>query len=83
MTAPDSPLILPDRLSADARSPHHVAALFERDIGVRLNGKDRSDVLEYCVSEAWVKVPAGRAVDRRGQPVLITLKGRVEVFFKD
>ena len=35
---------LPDRLSIDARSPHHVRAVFEHDIGIRFNGKDRNDV---------------------------------------
>ena len=28
---------LPDRLSTDPRSPHHVAAVFEHEIGIRLN----------------------------------------------
>ena len=73
---------LPDRLSADPLSPHHVAAIFEREIGVRINGKERFDVQEYCVSEGWIKIPAGKAVDRRGQPLLIKLKGTVEVFFR-
>lgn len=73
---------LPDRLSADPRSPHHVAAIFERDIGVRINGKERFDVQEYCVSEGWIKIPAGKAIDRRGQPLLIKLKGTVEVFYR-
>ena len=73
---------LPDRLSADPRSPHHVAAIFERDIGVRINGKERFDVQEYCVSEGWIKIPAGKAVDRRGRPLLIKLKGTVEVFYR-
>jgi len=73
---------LPDHLSVDPRSPHHVPAVFEHDIGVRFNGKDRSDVEEYCVSEGWIKVPAGRALDRKGQPLLIKLKGKVEVFYK-
>ena len=73
---------LPDRLSVDPRSPHHVAAVFEREIGVRLNGKERFDVEEYCLSEGWVKVPAGRTLDRRGKPVLIKLKGTVEAFYK-
>jgi len=73
---------LPDRLSVDPRSPHHVVAAVERDIGIRFNGKERTDVEEYCVSEGWVKVPAGKTVDRRGRPVLIKLKGRVEAFYR-
>jgi Protein of unknown function (DUF3297) len=73
---------LPDRLSVDPRSPHHAAAVLERDIGIRLNGKERSDVEEYCISEGWVKVPAGRTVDRKGKPLLIKLKGQVEVFYR-
>ena len=74
---------LPDRLSIDPLSPHHVAAVFEHGIGIRLNDKERSDVVEYCRSEGWVKVPAGKSLDRRGQPLLIKLKGRVEAFYKD
>ena len=49
---------LPDRLSCDPRSPHHVAAVFEQDIGIRFNDKERFDVQEYCISEGWIKVPA-------------------------
>ena len=73
---------LPDHLSIDPRSPHHVAAVFERDIGIRFNGKDRSDVEEYCISEGWIKVPAGRTLHRKGKPLLIKLKGKVEVFYQ-
>ena len=73
---------LPDRLSTDPRSPHHVAAVFERAIGIRLNGRERFDVEEYCISEGWVKVPAGKALDRKGHPLMITLKGRVEAFHR-
>ena len=79
--APTKPT-LPDRLSIDARSPHHVAAVFEYDIGIRFNDKERFDVSEYCISEGWVKVPSGKTLDRKGQPLLIQLKGRVEVFYK-
>ena len=77
-----TPAPMPDRLSTDPKSPHHIAAVFERDIGIRLNGKDRSDVAEYCISEGWVKVPAGKAVDRKGNPMLIKLKGVVEAFYR-
>ena len=44
---------LPDHLCIDARSPFYVAAIFEYDIGIRFNGKDRKDVEEYCISEGW------------------------------
>jgi Protein of unknown function (DUF3297) len=73
---------LPDRLSTDPRSPHHVPAVFEHSIGIRLNGRERFDVAEYCLSEGWVKVPAGKALDRKGQPLLIRLKGKVEAFYR-
>ena len=82
MNEAQTPPPMPDRLSTDPRSPHHDAAVFEREIGIRLNGKDRSDVAEYCISEAWVKVPAGKAVDRKGNPMLIKLKGEVEAFYR-
>ena len=73
---------LPDRLSTDPRSPHHSAAVFEHEVGIRLNDKERFDVAEYCISEGWVKVPAGKTVDRKGNPLLIKLKGKVEAFYK-
>ncbi|MPQ56499.1 DUF3297 family protein [Duganella sp. FT27W] len=73
---------LPDRLSIDPRSPHHVAAVFEHEVGITFNGKERMDVDEYCISEGWIKVPAGKAVDRRGNPMLIKLKGAVTAFYK-
>jgi hypothetical protein len=73
---------LPDHLSVDPRSPHHVPAVFEHDVGIRLNGNERTDVEEYCISEGWIKVPAGKTVDRRGNPLLIKLKGKVEAFYK-
>jgi Protein of unknown function (DUF3297) len=73
---------LPDHLSIDPRSPHHVAAVFNHDIGIRFNGQERFDVEEYSISEAWVKVPAGKTVDRKGKPLLIKLKGKVEAFYR-
>lgn len=73
---------LPDHLSVDPRSPHHVAAVFEHDIGIRFNGKERSDVEEYCISEGWIKVPAGKTLDRKGRPLTIKLKGQVEAFYR-
>jgi hypothetical protein len=80
-TPPAAPL-LPDRLSIDPRSPHHIATVFEHDIGIRLNDKERFDVEEYCISEGWVKVPAGKSLDRKGQPLMIKLKGKVDAFYR-
>jgi hypothetical protein len=73
---------LPDRLSTDSTSKHYVAAVLEHDIGIRFNDKDRYDVEEYCVSEGWIKVAAGKTLDRRGQPLLLKLKGRVEAYYR-
>ena len=74
---------LPDHLSIDPRSPHFVRAVFDHDLGIRFNGTERNDVEEYCVSEGWVKVPAGKTLDRKGRPLLIKLKGPVEAYYKD
>lgn len=79
--ATDKPA-LPDRLSTDPRSPHYVEAVLEHDIVIRFNGKERVDVEEYCISEGWIKVAAGKTLDRRGRPLLITLKGAVEPFYR-
>jgi len=73
---------LPDRLSTDPRSPHHVAAIFEHDVGILFNGKERFDVEEYCISESWIRVPVGKTVDRKGRPLTVKLKGAVEAFYK-
>lgn len=73
---------LPDRLSVDPLSPHFIREVCEQSIGIRFNGKARRDVEEYCVSEGWIKVPAGRTLDRRGRPLLIKLKGQVEPYYE-
>ena len=74
---------LPDRLSLDPRSPYHDAALLERGVGIIFNGVERTNVEEYCISEGWVRVAAGRALDRRGNPMTMKLKGTVEAWFLD
>lgn len=73
---------LPDRLSIDPRSPYYNAAIFQHDVGIKLNDKERSDVEEYCISEGWVRVPAGKVLDRKGNPMLIKVKGKVEPFYR-
>jgi hypothetical protein len=82
MTDTQSKPTLPDRLSGNPRSPHHDEAIFEHEIGILLNGKERFDVEEYCISEGWVKIPSPKALDRRGQPLMMTVKGTVESFYR-
>ena len=74
---------LPDRLSLDPRSPFHDAALLERGVGIRFNGSERTNVEEYCISEGWIRVVAGRSLDRRGNPMTMKLKGTVEPYLQD
>ena len=73
---------LPDRLSINPRSKFYVEEVFEHEIGITLNGKERFDVEEYSISEGWIKVAAPKALDRRGQPLLMKVKGKVEAFYK-
>ncbi len=82
---PDAPAITdtpPDRLASNPRSPFHAAELLERGVGIRFDGVERTNVDEYCVSEGWVKVAAGKSKDRYGQPLTIKLKGKVEPYFR-
>jgi len=74
---------LPDRLSLDPRSPHFNEDILERGVGIRFNGQEKTNVEEYCVSEGWIKVAAGRSRDRYGNPMTIKLKGKVEPYFED
>ncbi|MDO5505427.1 MAG: DUF3297 family protein [Pseudoxanthomonas suwonensis] len=72
----------PDRLSNDPGSRFYDEALLNRGIGIRFNGQERTNVEEYCISEGWIRVAAGRALDRRGQPITFKHKGSVEAWFK-
>ena len=78
-TASDTP---PDRLSLDPRSPHFDEALLSRGVGIKFNGQEKTNVIEYCVSEGWIRVAAGRSRDRFGQPMTIRLNGTVEPYFE-
>lgn len=73
----------PDRLSLDPRSPHFDADLLRRGIGIRFKGRERHDVEEYSVSEGWIRVQAGKTMDRHGRPLTIKLSGEVEPYFTD
>ena len=73
----------PDRLSTNPRSPHFDMEVLQRGIGIRFKGQERTDVEEYSISEGWIRVAAGKAKDRCGQPMTIKLSGPVEAWFED
>ena len=74
---------LPDRLSLDPRSQYYDEAPLSRGVGIKFNGKEKTNVIEYCVSEGWIRVAAGRSLDRHGQPMTVTLKGEVRPYYDD
>ena len=74
---------LPDRLSSDPKSPFYNEEILARDVGIRFKGVEKTNVEEYCVSEGWVRVAAGKGKDRHGNPLTIKLTGTVEPYFKD
>ncbi len=73
----------PDRVSTNPKSPFFNGPLLERGIGIRFKGVEKNNVDEYCVSEGWIRVPAGKTVDRRGQPMTLKLTGLVEAYFRE
>ena len=74
---------MPDRLSLDPRSPFFDQQLLEKGIGIRFNGAEKTNVEEYCISEGWIRVAAGRSRDRFGQPMTVKLNGTVEPYFEN
>lgn len=74
---------MPDRLSLNPQSPHYNGALLDRGVGIKFNGEEKTNVVEYCISEGWIKVAAGKAVDRKGNPLTLTLKGQVEPYLEN
>ena len=73
----------PDRLSNDPRSPYYDAGILARGIGIRFKGQEKTNVEEYCVSEGWVRVEAGKGKDRHGNPLTLKLSGPVEPYFRE
>ena len=73
----------PDRLSLDPRSAHFDQDLLEQGVRIRFNGVEKTNVEEYCLSEGWIRVAAGKSRDRFGNPMTIKLKGAVEPFLED
>ena len=73
---------MPGRLSVNPKSPSYNEELLAQEVGIRFNGTEKTNVEEYCLSEGWIKVAAGKAKDRFGNPLTIQLKGKVEAYLK-
>ena len=73
----------PNHLSINPGSPHFDGELLSRGVGIRFKGEKRTNVEEYSISEGWIKVQAGKARDRKGNPLLLKLSGPVEAWYED
>jgi hypothetical protein len=73
----------PDRLSLDPRSQYYDEEILSRGVGIKFNGNEKTNVIEYCIPEGWIRVAAGRSLDRYGQPMTVKLKGKVEPYFEN
>ena len=82
-SAPAASDVPPDRLAIDPASPHFDADKLERGIGIRFKDTERTNVEEYSISEGWIRVQAGKTLDRKGRPLTLKLSGPVEAWFKD
>ncbi len=79
-TKPQTP---PDHLCVNPKSKHFDVEVLKRGVGIRFKGKQRTDIEEYCISEGWVRVQAGKTVDRKGNPLTLKLSGPVEAWYED
>lgn len=73
----------PDHLSVNPRSEFFDADKLQRGVGIKFKDRVRTDIEEYCISEGWVRVQAGKTMDRKGQPLTIKLNGPVEAWYED
>jgi hypothetical protein len=69
--------IPPDHLSVDPKSPFYDAEALARDVGVRFKGVEKTNVMEYCVSEGWCRLEV------RPNGPTVKIKGAVEPYFRD
>jgi hypothetical protein len=81
--ATSGPDVPPDHLAINPKSPWFNEELLRRGVGIRFKDVVRTNVEEYCISEGWVRVQAGKTLDRKGQPLTLKLSGAVEAWFED
>ena len=75
--------IIPDRMSINPANPHYNGELLDRGLGIKLNGNEKINVQEYCISEGWINIAVGKSRDRQGNPLTMKVKGTVEVRLLD
>ena len=73
----------PERLCVRPNSDYFDMDVLQRGVGIRFKGRERTDIEEYHIPEGWVRVQAGKTMDRNGQPLTIKLNGPVEAWFED
>lgn len=73
----------PDRLSVNPKNEHFDVEVLKRGVGIRFKGRQRTDIEEYSIPEGWVRVQAGKTMDRKGNPLTLKLSGPVEAWFED
>ena len=81
--APSAADVPPGRISVHPGSEFFDAAMLQRGVGIRFKGNVRRDIEEYSIPEGWVRVQAGKTMDRHGRPLTIKLNGPVEAWFED
>ena len=83
MSEDSKPQTPPLHLSVNPKSEHFDVDVLQRGVGIRFKGRTRTDIEEYNIPEGWVRVQAGKTVDRKGNPLTLKLTGPVEAWFED
>ena len=83
MSEDSKPQTPPLHLSVNPKSEHFDVVVLQRGVGIRFKGRTRTDIEEYNIPEGWVRVQAGKTVDRNGNPLTLKLNGPVEAWFED
>ena len=79
----DKPQMPPMQLSVNPKSQHFDVDVLQRGVGIKFKDRVRTDIEEYNISEGWVRVQAGKTMDRHGNPLTLKLNGPVEAWFED
>ena len=83
MSEDSKPQTPPMHLSVNPKSEHFDVDVLQRGVGIRFKGRTRTDIEEYNIPEGWVRVQAGKTMDRHGNPLTLKLHGSVEAWFED